>query len=217
LPEPYRAAVYYAPEADDPLWPAGCAWLGRNPETGEDFAAPYPDLTTDPRRYGFHATLKAPMLLRHGLAAFVQDAAHLAARSTAFDLAPLAVTDLRGFLALCYESCRAMDGLAAECVLALDHHRVPEDKAVQAQRAAGRTPRQAANIELWGYPYVLEDFLFHMTLTNCLEPNPLTATAEAYFAPALALPRRVASLAVFVEDTRGAPFRLSHRLPFPPT
>jgi len=217
LPEPHRAAVYYAPEVDDPLWAAGCAWLGRDPESGATLPQPgAPDiapLTADPRRYGFHATLKAPMALRHGLDAFVHDVMTLAAGTTSFALAPLAVTDLHGFLALCTAApCPAMDALAADCVMLLDRHREPEDDAAQARRAADRTPRQVGNVALWGYPLVMEDFLFHMTLTAAALPNPLLAAAQTHFAGVLA-PRRVSSLAVFVEDAPGAPFRLSHRLP----
>ena len=212
LPEPYRAALYYAPEAEDPLWARGCAWLGRNPETGEILASAYPALTAAPRRYGFHATLKAPIPLRHGLDAFVQDATALAARTSMFDLAPLKVTALGTFLALCYEACPAMDALAADCVVALDHHRLPEDAAAQAKRAAGRSGKQTAYIARWGYPFVLDEFQFHMTISESMENNPLAAVAAAFFAPALALPRRVGSLAVFVEDTPGAPFRLTHRV-----
>jgi hypothetical protein len=220
LPEPYRAAVYYAPEPDDPLWAAGCAWLGRNPETGADRTQPLEDFTVhtaDARRYGFHATLKAPMALRRGLKAFLRDVEIIASATPAFDLPALAVTSLNGFLALC---CTApspeLDRLAGDCVMVLDRHRIAEDEAAQARRAQGLTPRQAAHVALWGYPYVLEDFLFHMTLTARLSPNPYAEAAEALFAPALAQSRRVTNIAIFVEDTPGAPFRLSHRFSLAP-
>ena len=44
-------------------------WLGRDPESGRDLPQPGIDgiaaQVTEPRRYGFHATLKPPMLLTH--------------------------------------------------------------------------------------------------------------------------------------------------------
>ena len=84
MPEPYRVAVYYAPEADDPLWRAGCEWLGRDPERGTALAQPVVaglhENTEDPRRYGFHATLKAPMVPRHGFESFLSAAKDFAAR-----------------------------------------------------------------------------------------------------------------------------------------
>ena len=219
LPEPHRVALYYAPEADDPLWQTGCAWLGWDPESGAVLAQPdHPDLranTQDPRRYGFHATLKAPITPRLGFEALLQAATAFATRQRPFLLPQLAVTKLQGFLALCpAEPSPALNRFAASCVMDLDKHRLPEDAAAQAKRAAGRTPRQVQNIKHWGYPLVLEDFRFHMTLTGQMENNPYVEAAITHFAPALAQPRLVKSLALFIEDERGTPFRLLRRLPF---
>jgi hypothetical protein len=221
LADPYRAAIYYAPAASDPLWQAGCAWLGRDPETGAEMKRPaVPGLVErsgDPGRYGFHATLKAPMQLRYGFAAFLDAVTEFAARQSAFALPPLAVRNIHGFLALCFEQdCQPMQELAAACVTMLDGHRLAEAEEKQLARAAGRPPRQRDYILRWGYPLVLEEFRFHMTLTDRLADNPFMPAAEQYFALAAAVPRQVNGLAVYVEDRPGAPFRLSHRLPFGP-
>jgi hypothetical protein len=219
LAEPYRAAIYYAPAASDPLWQAGCAWLGRDPETGAEIARPsVPELARlsgDPGRYGFHATLKAPMHIRYGFAAFLDAVTAFAARQRAFALPPLAVRNIHGFLALCLvQDCQKMQDLAASCVMELDGHRLAEAAEKQTARAAGRPARQRDYIFRWGYPLVLEEFRFHMTLTDKLAENPLQPAAEQYFALAAALPRLVEGLAVYVEDRKGAPFRLAQRLPF---
>ncbi len=221
LAEPHRVALYYAPETDDPLWQAGCAWLGRDPERNAVMAQPdiagLPADTAAPRRYGLHATLKAPFTPRLGFEALLHAAAAFAARQQPFLLPRLAVTRLHGFLALCpAEPSPELNKFAATCVMELDKHRLPEDPATQAKRAAGRTARQARHVARWGYPLVLEDFRFHMTLTGNTEDNPYADAASAYFAPALALPRKVSSLALFVEDEKHAPFRLLRRLPFAP-
>lgn len=221
LAEPYRVALYYVPEADDPLWQAGCAWLGRDPERGE--ALPQPDIaglpanSAAPRRYGFHATLKAPFAPRLGLEKLLQAAREFAARQQPFPLPRLAVTKLHGFLALCpAEPAPALNRFAAACVMELDKHRQPEDAAAQAKRAEGRSARQVRNIARWGYPLVLEDFRFHMTLTGKMDSNPYEDAANAYFVDAMARPRLVKSVALFSEDEKGAPFRLLCRLPFAP-
>jgi hypothetical protein len=219
LPEPYRVALYYAPEADDPLWQAGCTWLGFDPEKGAALDQPalpgLPANTEDPRRYGFHGTLKAPFTPRMEFEKFLQAATAFSARQRPFLLPRLKVTPLHGFLALCpAKASPELNRLAAACVMDLDKHRLPEDEAAQAKRAAGRTARQAQNIARWGYPLVLEGFRFHMTLTGKMENNPYEEPASAYFAAALAQPRLVKSIALFVEDKKASPFRLLRRLPF---
>lgn len=219
LPDPHRVGVYYAPALDDPLWQAGCAWLGRDAATGGTVAQPnlpgLADNTTDPRRYGLHGTLKAPFTPLHGFEAFLQAAASFAAQCQRFTLPPLAVTDLSGFLALCPTApAPALQHLADQCVTMLDAHRAPESASAQAKRGLGCTPRQVAHIARWGYPFVFEDFNFHITLTGQMPQNPYFDAAQAYFAEAVAHARQVESLAIFVENHKGAAFRLFGHLPF---
>ena len=219
-----RVAVYYAPEPDDPLFPAGATWLGRDPESGAP--APQPDLpgiaeiTADPRLYGFHATLKPPMRLAPGRQWFdlLSAAQELAAGIAPFDMPPLAVTDLRGFLALLErEPNRALYALADACVEHLDAFRAPPgEEELARRRKADLTPEQAAMLERWGYPYVFGTFFFHMTLTRRLnggETAAIRPAAEAHFARALALPRRVTQICLFTQRAPGEPFMLAERVP----
>lgn len=219
LPEPYRVGVYYAPKANDPLWQAGCTWLGRDAATGLNIPQPsLPDLaehTAEPRRYGFHGTLKAPFVPRHGFESFMQAATNFAGRCKSFDMPALAVTDLRGFLALCpIGPAPQLHALADACVRALEPEREPESDIEQAKRGIGKTERQRAHIAEFGYPFIFDDFQFHMTLTGHMKNNPYFEAARAYFKAPLAQPSRVESLAIFVEDTKGSPFRLISHLPF---
>ncbi|WP_287981908.1 DUF1045 domain-containing protein, partial [Acidiphilium sp.] len=139
----------------------------------------------------------------------------LAARLRPFDLPPLEIANLHGFLALCLAGdCPPMQDLADACVAELDHHRVPEDAAARARRAEGRSAAERAYIERWGYPLVFGAFRFHMTLTDRIADNPLVPAAAAHFADTLAAARRVTGIAVFVEESAGAPFRLARRLRF---
>jgi hypothetical protein len=218
LPEPYRAALYYAPESNDTLWQRGCAWLGQNPESGAALAQPdVPGIaaaTSDPRRYGFHATLKPPMQLRNGFAAFLADVEILARRLRPFAMPRLRVADEYGFLAILpAEECAALNEAAALCVRELDAHRLPEDAAMQAKRAAGRTAAQLGYLQRYGYPYVLDEWRFHMTLSNSGAAASLLEPARRFFAETLATPRAFVSLAVYVEPEKGAEFRLARRFP----
>jgi Protein of unknown function (DUF1045) len=214
-----RVAVYWTPPAADPLFALGSAWLGRDAETG--LALPQPEipdlaaLTESPRRYGFHATLKAPIMLAGTFDSFLADARALARTLKPAPLPSLAVRALDGFAALCPTlECPELTALAASVVTELDHHRLAEEPDKQARRSLGRTPAQAAHLARWGYPFVLDEWRFHMTLSNTGAATPsLLAAATRHFATALGREEVVRELAIFVEPNPGAAFRLAARLP----
>ena len=101
-----RVAIYYAPLPEDPLTPLSSSWLGRDPVTNAPVPQPALDgiseLTAEPRLYGFHATLKPPMRLVEGTdwRGFAAAVRAMAEDIAPFDLPPLVVADLFGFLAL---------------------------------------------------------------------------------------------------------------------
>lgn len=219
-----RAAVYYAPLPDDPLFATSSCWLGRDPVS--DMPVPQPDLpgidavTAEPRLYGFHATLKPPFRLAAGRGwdELLQAAHKLANRIAPFELPPLAVSDVHGFLALREtEASTALQALADACVEQLDAFRAPPAEAELARRRRnGLTPRQDAMLTRWGYPYVFDTWFFHMTLTRRLtaaEKLLFQPEAERIFARALLLPRQVASICLFVQSSPGASFMIKERLP----
>ncbi|MFC7334374.1 DUF1045 domain-containing protein [Rhodocista pekingensis] len=223
-----RWAVYYAPPRDTPHWRLGTAWLGRDPETGE--TPPRPDtgisaadlarLTATAAGYGFHATLKPPFALAAGRteAELRAAVAELAAGLAPFDAPPLRPARLGDFRALVPAAdCLDLDRLAAACVRGLDGFRAPPTPAELARRlAAGLTPGQQAMLDRWGYPYVLGEFRFHMTLTDPVPPDAtaaVDAALEAVFAPLRRLPLPVRELALFRQTRRGEPFRLVERFP----
>ena len=217
-----RYALYYAPEPDDPLLEAGNAWLGRDPQTGTAITQPAFSLpapiqaahTQSARRYGFHATLKAPFSLRTDEIALRADLAKLAARLRPFTLPALAVTRLDGFIALCpTQPAPALRCLATRCVIALDAHRAPFSATDFARRSASLDPRGQLYLQRYGYPYILERFQFHLTLSDAHAPDALFTAAERHFAASLSRPRRLTALALFCEAEPGAPLRLVHREP----
>jgi putative phosphonate metabolism protein len=220
----HRFALYWAPEPEDPLHALGSAWLGRDAETGAALPQPHlpaldiAEITADPRLYGLHATLKPPFRPAREPAAVAAAAEALAARLAPFDLPPLAVRDLSGFLALRETApCPALRALADACVEALDACRAPPAEAELARRRqAGLTPAQEALLARWGYPYVFDEWRFHLTLTRRLSAEERAAVlpaATAHLGTAAARMRRVVSICLFVQPAPGAPFRIARRLP----
>ena len=219
-----RVALYWAPEQADPLHAAASRCLGRDAETGETFPQPalpgldITEITADARNYGFHATLKPPFHMATSYEAVREDAAKLAARTAPFALPPLKVTDLRGFLALTEsEPCPALQNFADECVRALDSHRVPPTEAEIARRNPARmNERQREFLVRWGYPYVFEEWFFHLTLSRRLTPEEkavVQPAAEDALGAIAAPPRVVRELSLYTQAERGAPFLLAERLP----
>ena len=218
-----RVAAYYAPRQDDPLFAEGATWLGRDPESGTP--APQPNIpnigevTAEPRVYGFHATLKPPMRLKEGRqwSDVVEATTQVASRVAPFELPRLAVSDVHGFLALRETSaCAPLQALADACVEHLDHLREPlTDDEIARRRRAPLTSQQDAMLLRWGYPYVFETWFFHMTLTrrlNAAEKQVFMPAAEAYFARAIAAPRQVSDICLFVQPAAGEPFVIEERL-----
>ena len=214
-----RVAIYYAPELDDPLWAAGCSWLGRDPERG--VAVPQPGLdgiaevTADARGYGFHCTLKPPMRLATSYGAFRDEVSAMVQSLRPFELPRLAVADLSGFLAVRETApCPELQALADACVAWPDRHRLPPDTAELARRRGkGLAPDADQLLLRWGYPGVFGRWRFHMTLTRRLtDQAEWRAAAEAHFADALAHQRRVESICLFTQAGSGAPFLLAERV-----
>jgi putative phosphonate metabolism protein len=178
-----RYAIYYASAAGIALDRFGAELLGYDARSGEDL--PFPDgilrevpdwhaLTQDPRKYGFHATLKAPFALAPGKteAGLVDACADFADRARPAPVITPVVGAISGFIAVIPEErSDELERFAADCVSAFDSFRAPLTAEERAQRNPQRlTPRQCAYLDRWGYPYVMDEFRFHMTLTGRLEP-----------------------------------------------
>ena len=72
------------------------------------------------------------------------------------------------------------------------------------------TARQIELLDGYGYPYVLEQFQFHMTLTDRLpveQRAPMRQRAARWFADELAQPIVLDRLVLFHEAEPGAAFR----------
>lgn len=186
---PYRRyAVYYSPPPG-PFADFGAAWLGWDVATGREVAQPaisgldLPALTAAPRRYGFHATLKAPFRLAAsmGPAELAAAVATLAARTAPVVLPCLDLVRLGSFLALVpKQNDLPLAEFGAAIVTGLDPLRAPLTEAERARRYPDRlTARQREYLDRWGYPFVLEEFRFHMTLSGPLTDVDLDRVAAA--------------------------------------
>jgi hypothetical protein len=180
-------------------------------------------MTVDARRYGFHATLKPPFRLAEGRTAEELDAAvaRFAAGSAAAVVPRLTLARLGGFFALVPGTeAPGLHALADEIVTAFDDFRAPASEAELARRnQATLTPRQGELLDAWGYPYVLDEFQFHLTLTDRI-PQQQRPTVERvlsdWFAELLGADVPVDALAVFAEAEPGAPFTLRTVHPLQP-
>ncbi len=203
-----RYALYYAPRPGSVL--AGCSreWLygqGLGPELEER-------LLTAPRHYGFHATLKPPFSLQEGRAEadFLQAVSELAVQVPPVKISGLHVLSLGSFLALRCDKNKALSGLAAACVTVFEIFRKPLTEAGLARkRAVGLTKEQDELLVQWGYPYVMEEFRFHMTLTGNLEKQEfeeIKKQAEVIFQPALSERHSIEDICVFFQPDKDTPF-----------
>ena len=216
-----RLAVYYAPRPGA-FADLAAAWLGWDATTGT--AVPQPDLpdipfpavlTAEARRYGFHGTLRAPFRLAEGM-----DLAKASARLAALArrLAPvtcegLVLENTQGFMALTPTGCEAaLLELGAVVVEGTNDLRAPlTEVEIARRRPETLSPRQRELLQVWGYPHVMEEFRFHLTLTDrLLEPGPIMEALATYLAPALPRPFQIEDLCLFGEDTAGR-FHLMHR------
>ncbi len=226
-----RYAIYHAPEEGSALHEFGRRWLGRNELTGEavaQYAIPGFDparlrqITESPRHYGFHGTLKAPFHLANGARSedLLVTARELAARSRPPAIGSLELKWMGKFLALVPASFnKEIEDFAAACVRHFDAFRAPPtEQELIVRRSAGLTERQLELLDRWGYPYVMDQFRFHLTLTgpmeNAAEMDSILVAAESLTRPLRKSPLLISSFCLFQQPHLRAPFRLTHRWPF---
>lgn len=210
-----RYAVYYAPRAGGFADRAG-EWLAGGVDL-PGLPRPAAEITGEPRRYGFHGTIRAPFRPAEGVDGVAINAvvAALAAKLAPVVCEGLAVENLHGFLALTPLGCEAaLLEMGAAVVEGTNGLRAPLSEAEIARRRPDRlSARQRVLLDHWGYPHVMEEFRFHLTLTDRLPDAEAAAVATvvgAWIAPVLPRPFVIEDLCLFGEDAGGA-FRLLHR------
>ena len=218
-----RAAVYASPAPDSQLARLAAAWLGRDAFTGAATRAADPGrdpLVAEAARYGFHATLRAPFRPRRGadLDALRDRLASLSSGRPAPVIRTLTLSRLGDVFALVPGGPEpALSALESEVLAAFEPFRAPLTDAEVARRRPERlSARQRDHLHAWGYPFVRDEFRFHMTVTGPV-PGPADGVRDAlesHFAPVLGRRLALDGLGLFVEPEPGAPFRVHSFHPF---
>lgn len=224
-----RYAIYFTPPQGHALTVAASRWLGRDAFAGTAVEqAPVPGFSTDeivaltaePRRYGFHATLKAPFSLREGETedSLIDAFQDFCANTAAFDIPNVIVGQLGPFFAVVPDQVYpALQDFTASVVQHFEPFRAPLSEADIARRKPEKlSERQRQLLEKWGYPYVMEEFRFHMTLTGPVDAAQSPAMRQVLddvFADFTHRALPVSGLGLFVEQSRGAPFTVLRWLP----
>ncbi len=219
---PERFAIYYAPAVEHPLWMKASQWLGRDPLSGAVIDGPLIgvsremlfDRSVSARRYGFHATIKAPMTLAAGKSrAELEDAlAAFAATIQPVAIGRLKLSLIDGFLALIpAHQTQELTDFAAVVVEQFEPFRTMPSAAERERRLKGGhlSARQIELMDRFGYPYVFEEFQLHMTLTDRLpetEHEAYTHAAATHFGPLAEAETMLDRLVLFHEPEPGAPF-----------
>ena len=227
--QPPRYAVYFVPAADSGLYGFGSAVLQYDCYTGDavrplrefdDQPDEWRKATEEPRRYGFHATLKAPFYLAPSSseAQLVSAFQSFAAIGRLVATIQPVVTMLSGFAAIVpNHASPAINALAADCTTIFDAFRAPMSPQERARRvASGLNQSQIENLDRWGYPYLFADFRFHMTLTGKIKVERRDATVSLLrdvFQRTCAGPIAIDRLALTRQDTPASAFRVLSTAP----
>lgn len=225
-----RYAIYYSPEARTPLWSLGTGWIGRDALSDQTMEPRHrvavselerQALTAIPAHYGLHATLKAPFELRagHTYDDLRQRLLGFCADRVRFTLPPLILKNMDDFVALVPgRHCEQLNVLAQDCVEQFDEFRQPMSVHELNIRKGEPMTRQQYDLLLrWGYPYVMQAFRFHITLSNRTIRNQCDKVMRG-LAPGLkqvnAKGVQFDGLCLFYQETRNQPFLLLERFPF---
>lgn len=224
-----RYAIYYVPAAASVLYRFGASVLGYDAYTGKDCAHPegvdaaaWPALTREPRVYGFHATMKPPMRLRDGATERDLTEAFTAfcRNQTPVDAGKAVIRQLGAFIAITPDKpSEPLNALAGSCVRHFDSFRaMPTEQELTRRLTPGITDRQIEHLYRWGYPYVFDDFRFHMTLTGSLAVQKRTAAfrflCEKFEQLPAAAALHIDRLAIFRQNEPGAPFMVLQEAAF---
>lgn len=231
--EQTRYAIYYVAGPDTPLGRFGANWLGRDVVTKKTVVQPtlkgieperLVEITASARTYGFHATLKPPFHLVDGYDLGMLDEvleAFVVAEEP-FEVPALELAELDGFIALRpKKSSKALHRFAESCVRTFDAFRAPpSDQEVAKRLEADLTDKQVKLLKKWGYPYVMDEYHFHMTLTERLkgkERKRVMAELEGLTKGVLTGKKWIFdAIALVRQKAPDAPFEVKKVYPFAP-
>lgn len=201
-----RLGIYFVPDPETALYQQASRWLGYDIHGGRELHydktllrinPQHQQLVAPARRYGFHATLKAPFRLRDGekVETIVEALHEFSGRFRKFTLPSLQLQTFSSFSCLVPEKTSSeINDIADQLVHDFDKFRSPLTKEELDKRMAKKiSTRQLLLLRQWGYPYVFDCYRFHMTLTGTLPSDPLKKNEiqellARYFEPVLKQP-----------------------------
>lgn len=194
----------------------GSSWLGWDTISGQPASQPETDsavniqkITEAPRKYGLHATIKAPFRLANNVTVLEleQQLKILcgAIKPVEFNLK---LSELSGFFALTPTVKNTeLRKLHTKVVRELDYFRAqPTKEEIIKRRENQLTSEQDQNLIKWGYPYIFENFYFHITLTGKIPEdfrNKVKGKIENFFQPVLQQKINLSELALVGEAKDG--------------
>ena len=181
-----RVAIYFLPKKNSSLENFGKNLLGRDINKkkkisltrrqkyfinrGFTYFDELKDYCEQPAKYGFHATLKAPFRLKRNVKTknFYDVISHIAAQHSRFKIKGLKIVYSKKFTFITSRKPnKLLINLESDLVKHLDTFRAELNKTEIKKRIPDSlTFKQNKYLKEWGYPFVLDQFKFHMTLMN---------------------------------------------------
>ena len=181
-----RVAIYFLPKKNSSLENFGKNLLGRDINKkkkisltrrqkyfinrGFTFFDELKDYCEQPAKYGFHATLKAPFRLKRNVKTknFYDVISHIAAQHSRFKIKGLKIVYSKKFTFITSRKPnKLLINLENDLVKHLDTFRAELNKTEIKKRIPDSlTFKQNKYLKEWGYPFVFDQFKFHMTLMN---------------------------------------------------
>ena len=176
-----RYAIYYAPIENCGLDVFGKCLLGWDPYKGEEITNSYPPklpnlqkfsrFVLTPKQYGFHGTIKAPFRLKDGYTYndLENKVCEISKQIHSFYIDKLIIKKLGNFIALIPTNNLKVNDVSNKFVEGLDYLRDElSENEIKKRNPIKLTSRQKKMLFKWGYPYVFNEFKFHLTLTSKL-------------------------------------------------
>jgi hypothetical protein len=216
----YRYAVYYVPELQSDFYALGSSLLGYSIREGGRIHYPVlpgvksvGEFTRKAAVYGFHATIVAPFQTEASREAICSGLEKAVEGHAPFRLNKLEMTLLRGFpVLLTSEPMEALSRLEQSLLETLSPMFLPPDPA-SLQRRGGLSPRQLEYFWKWGYPFVLDEHCFHLTLGDSEAPDYFLTALKGYFPEGMLEKLTLSKVSLCIQEKKEGPFVVDRDFP----
>ncbi len=176
-----RYAIYYAPSENSELDLFGKCLLGWDPYKGVETTKSdlsklpsfkkFSSLVLTPKQYGFHGTIKAPFKLKNEYTYndLENKVREISKQIHSFYFDQLIIKKLGNFIGLIPTNNLKVNAVSNKFVEELDYLRDElSESEIKKRKPHKLTSNQKQMLFKWGYPYVFDEFKFHLTLTSKL-------------------------------------------------